>query len=162
MIARGCSSRRVNAYADQGPSQAACVLRFQTYVVNVGSDNELDAGFAGLVQQPADAIFVGADPFISSRQDRVIALAARHQIPAIYDLRIATMAGGLISYGSDSLDTQRWAGVYAGRILRGEKPGDLPVLQPTKIDLVINLTAAKALRLEIPAQLLARADEVIE
>ena len=147
MIARGCSSRRVNAYADQGPSQAACVLRFQTYVVNVGSDNELDAG---------------ADPFISSRQDRVIALAARHQIPAIYDLRIATIAGGLISYGSDSLDTQRWAGVYAGRILRGEKPGDLPVLQPTKIDLVINLTTAKALRLEIPAQLLARADEVIE
>ena len=142
--------------------EAARVLQLQTYVVNVGSDNELDAGFAGLVQRPADAIFVGADPFISSRQDRVIALAARHQIPAIYDLRIATMAGGLISYGSNSLDTQRWAGVYAGRILKGEKPGDLPVLQPTKIDLVINLTTAKALRLEIPAQLLARADEVIE
>ena len=71
MIARGCSSRRVNAYADQGPSQAACVLRFQTYVVNVGSDNELDAGFAGLVQQPADAIFVGADPFISCFADRL-------------------------------------------------------------------------------------------
>jgi putative tryptophan/tyrosine transport system substrate-binding protein len=142
--------------------EAARVLRLQTYVANVSTDNELEAGFAGLVRRPADAIFVGADPFISSRQDRIIALAAHHRIPAIYDLRISTAAGGLISYGSDSLDTQRWAGVYVGRILKGEKPCDLPVLQPTKIDLVINLVTAKSLRLEIPAQLLARADEVIE
>jgi len=142
--------------------EAARVLRLQTYVANVSTDNELEAGFAGLMRRPADAIFVGADPFISSRQDRIIALAAHHRIPAIYDLRISTAAGGLISYGSDSLDTQRWAGVYVGRILKGEKPGDLPVLQPTKIDLVINLVTAKSLRLEIPAQLLARADEVIE
>jgi putative ABC transport system substrate-binding protein len=137
-------------------------LQLQILVINASTDDQIDAGFAALAQRPADAAFISADPFLSSRQDRVIALAARHKVPAIYDLRLATDAGGLISYGSNSLDTHRWAGVYAGRILKGEKPGDLPVLQPTKIDLIINLKTAGTLGLEIPAQLLARADEVVE
>ncbi len=142
--------------------EAARSLGLKIYPINASTDNQIDTGFATLVQRPVDAIFISADPFLSSRQDRIIAFAARHKVPAIYDLRLATEAGGLMSYGSNSLDTHRWAGVYAGRILKGEKPGDLPVLQPTKIDLVINLKTAKTLSLEIPAQLLARADDVIE
>jgi putative ABC transport system substrate-binding protein len=142
--------------------EAARVLRLQIYSINASTDSQLEAGFVALVERPADAIFVSADPFLSSRQEQIIALAARHKVPAIYDLRLATEAGGLVSYGSDSLDTQRWAGVYAGRILKGEKPADLPILQPTKIDFIINLKTARALGLEIPAQLLARADAVIE
>lgn len=142
--------------------EAARILQLQTVVINASTDSRIDAGFATIMQRRADAIFVAAEPFLSSRHDRIIALAAQHMIPTTYDLRIAAVAGGLMSYGSDSLDSQRSAGVYAGRILKGEKPADLPVLQPTKIDLVINLKTAKALGLEIPAQLLARADELIE
>jgi putative ABC transport system substrate-binding protein len=142
--------------------EAARTLGLQIYVFNASTESEIDAGFATLVRQRADALFVGADPFLSSRQHRIIALAARHAVPAIYDLRAATLAGGLISYATSNLEAQQWAGVYAGRILKGEKPADLPVLRPTKFNLVINLKTAKALGLTVPPSLLVLADEVVE
>jgi putative tryptophan/tyrosine transport system substrate-binding protein len=141
---------------------AARALGLKTYVVSASTEHEIDGGFAAVVRQRADALFVGADPFLSSRQDQIVELARRNAVPAIYDLRQATAAGGLISYAASSLDTQRLAGVYAGRILKGEKTTDLPVLQPTKFELVINLKTAKALGLTVPPSLLALADEVIE
>jgi putative ABC transport system substrate-binding protein len=141
---------------------AARALGLKTLVVNASTEHEIDDGFAALVRQRADALFVGADPFLSSRQDQIVELARRNAVPAIYDLRQATASGGLISYAASSLDTQRLAGVYAGRILKGEKTVDLPVLQPTKFELVINLKTAKALALTVPPSLLALADEVIE
>ena len=142
--------------------EAARTLRLEVFAVNATTDNEIEQGFAALAARRTNGLFVGADPFLSSRQERLIALAARQNLPAIYDIRLAAEAGGLISYGADSLDTQRWAGVYAGRILKGEKPSELPVLQPTRFELIINLKTAKQLNLEIPANLIARADEVIE
>jgi putative ABC transport system substrate-binding protein len=142
--------------------EAARTLGIQIHVLNASTESEIDAGFVALARQRADALFVAADPFLSSRRDRIIALAARHGLPAIYDLGGAAAAGGLISYAADSFDAHRRAGVYAVRILKGEKPADLPVLQPTKFQLVINLRTAKALGLEVPDRLLALADEVIE
>jgi putative ABC transport system substrate-binding protein len=131
-------------------------------ILSASNDHELAAAFATLVQNRADAVVVAPDPFLDSKPDRVIALAARHAVPAIYQWREFVVAGGLISYGTSLTDAHRQQGVYVGGILKGIKPADLPVIQPTRFELVINLKTAKTLGLTVPLMLQARADEVIE
>jgi putative ABC transport system substrate-binding protein len=142
--------------------EAARKLGLQVRVLNASTDDEIDMGFNNLAEQRADALMVAADPFFTARRSRIIALAGRRAVPAIYDLRDWTVTGGLISYGTDVADAFRQTGIYAGKILNGTKPADLPVMQSTKYELVINLKTAKSLGLEIPPMLLARADDVIE
>jgi ABC-type uncharacterized transport system substrate-binding protein len=141
---------------------AASAIGQQIEVLYVGSDREIETAFTTLVQHGAGALLIGPGGFLLIQRERIAALAARHRIPAIYVLRDYVAAGGLMSYATNITDTYRQAGIYAGRILKGEKPGDLPVMLSTKFELVINLKTAKALGLEIPDKLLALADEVIE
>jgi putative ABC transport system substrate-binding protein len=142
--------------------QGADSLGLKLQVFNAAHDPDFDGTFAALVRHRVNALLVASDPYFSSRRGRIIALAGRHGVPTIYERREFPEAGGLISYGGLRADAYRQLGVYAGRILKGAKPADLPVFQPTKFELVINLNAAKALGLEVPPTLLARADEVIE
>jgi putative ABC transport system substrate-binding protein len=152
--------------ASAGESRAlqasARTLGLDLQVLNASSEREIDAVFANLAQLRAGGLVISNDTFFISRSEQLAQLAFRHAIPAIYQFRAFAAAGGLMSYGSDLVDLYRLAGLYAGRILNGEKPAELPVHQSTKVELIINLKTAKALGLEIPPTLLARADEVIE
>jgi ABC-type uncharacterized transport system substrate-binding protein len=142
--------------------EAAHTLGQQIHILNANSEQDIDADLADFVHKRIDALITAADAFFLSRRDQLTALAARHAIPAIYHVREIAAAGGLMSYGTSIVDAYRQSGLYVGRILKGEKPPDLPVVQSAKFELVINLKTAKALGLSVPDKLLALADEVIE
>jgi putative ABC transport system substrate-binding protein len=142
--------------------EAARKVRQDISLVGVGSERDLDAAFARLVENRARALLVADDPLFSSHFERIIALASRYSLPASYPFRLHAEKGGLMSYGTSTKEIERQAGIYVGRILKGDKPADLPVMQPTKFELVINLRTAKALGLTIPLTLQYAADEVIE
>jgi putative tryptophan/tyrosine transport system substrate-binding protein len=142
--------------------EAARVKGLQLHILKASAEGEFEADFASLVQLQAAALLVGADSFFSSRREQLVALAARHTVPAIYESRSFVAAGGLISYGASFAGMYRQAGGYVGQILKGAKPADRPVQQPTRFELVVNLKTAKALGLTVPPSILSRADEVIE
>jgi ABC-type uncharacterized transport system substrate-binding protein len=141
---------------------AARTMGLQIQLLNASTSREINAAFASLVRERPDALFVGGEPFLNSRRVQLVHLASRHAVPATYALRDYAEVGGLMSYGPNIADAFRQAGDYAGRILKGTKPADLPVVQASKFELVINAETARTLGLDVPPTLLARADEVIE
>jgi len=142
--------------------EAARSAGFQFHLIDAASERDVDAGFAHMAELHVDAMIAHSDPYLSERREQIIALAARYAIPALYTLREYVTAGGLMSYDTSLPDAYRLAGIYVGRILKGEKPSDLPVMQPTRFEFVINLKTAKILGLDIAPGLLAIADEVVE
>jgi putative ABC transport system substrate-binding protein len=157
------NSRNANVPADVPDIQAGAeALNQRLEVLTASTDSDLEAAFVIMVQHRVGALIVLPDPFFISRRDRLVELAARHTMPAIYSFRVFPDVGGLMSYGSTVLDLNQHGGNYVGKILKGAKPADLPIQQSTKVELVINLKTAKALGLTVPPELLARADEVIE
>ena len=146
----------------KGVREAARAKAVQLEILKASTEGEIHAAFGTLMQLHAGALVVGPDPFLNNRREQLVVLAARHTVPAIYEWRESVAAGGLVSYGPSLAGVFRQLGIYAGKTLKGAKPGDLPVQQPTKFELVVNLNTAKALGLTIPPSILARADEVIE
>jgi putative tryptophan/tyrosine transport system substrate-binding protein len=144
-----------------GAKAAARALGIELRLITASSETELDTAFSAMKPGP-DAIIVSPEALFDSRRERIVALAVQHGVAALYPWRSYVLAGGLLSYGTDVIDSYRQAAIYAGRILKGEKPSNLPVMQPTKFHLAINIKTAKALGIEVPPMLLARADEVIE
>ena len=160
-----CSSTRpipATQKASRDLQAAAGTLGVQLQILYAGTDREIDAAFATLAAKPGAALLVNADPFLFIRRAQITALAARHAVPAIYYDREFAVSGGLMTYGTDLPSAWGQAGGYVARILKGEKPAELPVAQPTKFELVINLKTAKALGLEVPSNLLFTADETME
>jgi putative tryptophan/tyrosine transport system substrate-binding protein len=141
---------------------AARLLGLHLHVLHASTESQIDAAFGALVELRASALIVGVEPFLNDSRAQIVALAARYAVPAVYGVRDFVTAGGLMSYGTDLVDIYRQSGIYAGKILKGARPADLPVQQLTKVALVINLKTAKTLGLTIPTTLLGRADEVIE
>jgi putative ABC transport system substrate-binding protein len=150
------------AYVTDVRAAGAAIGQRQIEVLTASTSHDIHTAFATLVKGRADALLIGPDPLFVSRRVQLATLAARHAVPAIYPFREDAEAGGLMSYGPSNTDLVRQAGVYTGRVLKGEKPADMPILRATRFDLIINLTTAKTLGLEVPPTLLARADEVIE
>jgi ABC-type uncharacterized transport system substrate-binding protein len=154
-----------NPYADTEVRMVQEVARSfgqQLYVLKAGTAEDIDVAFAAAVRLRAGALIIGSDPFFNARRDQFVALAAKNAMPAIFEVREFVLAGGLLSYGASISDAYRKAGIYTGKILKGAKPADLPVLQPTKFELVINLKTAKLLGITVPQSLLRRADQVIQ
>jgi putative ABC transport system substrate-binding protein len=155
-------SDQMSEIESKGALAAARALGIELRVFNASSENELDVAFAAVAKLSASALVVSGEPFFDSQRERIVALSSRHGVAGVYAWREYVLAGGLVSYGTDLPDSYRQAAIYAGRILKGEKPANLPVMQPTKFHLAVNLKTAKVLGLTVPPTLLARADEVIE